>query len=291
MNYQITAAEPGDLPVIYHLFEEAIRFQQANNYIGWNSYDKDFIREEVNNKGIYKMLSAENIICIFSVCYSDPLIWREMERGDAIYLHRIVLNQQYKAAKVFPKILDWAIETGQRKGLRFVRLDTWADNAKLISYYKSFGFNFIENYTTPATADLPIQHRDLKVALLALPVPANSQGALEKKNIFQELSGIHQYWSQQIIGQVNGQLIKLAKGKGAINWHKHDDQDELFIVYKGHLTIQLRDKNIELFPHELFVVPRGTEHCPVSRGESEFLIMGLNITSNAAGGRPAYLQG
>lgn len=109
---------------------------------------------------------------------------------------------------------------------------------------------------------------------------------MEKVNIIQELSTIDRYWNQKIIGEANGQLIKLAKGNGAINWHKHDDQDELFLLIKGHMTIQLRDRKIELYPNELFIVPKGTEHCPVSHGESEFLIMGLNITSNAAGGRP-----
>ncbi len=109
---------------------------------------------------------------------------------------------------------------------------------------------------------------------------------MDKVNILRELSAISKYWDQKVIGEANGQLIKLAKGEGEINWHKHDDQDELFILYKGHLTIQLRDRNIELYPNELFIVPKGTEHCPVSHGESQFLIMGLNITSNKAGGRP-----
>lgn len=109
---------------------------------------------------------------------------------------------------------------------------------------------------------------------------------LTKVNIEEELFAMNDFWRQRIIGEANGQLIKLAKGKGQINWHKHDDQDELFLLLSGHLTIQLRDESIELFPHELFVVPKGVEHCPLAHGEVTFLIMGLNITSNPAGGRP-----
>lgn len=104
--------------------------------------------------------------------------------------------------------------------------------------------------------------------------------------IRKELASIEKYWTQKIIGHVNGQLIKLAKGVGELNWHTHDDQDELFIVYKGKLTIQLRDRNIELHEDEMFIVPRGVEHCPKAHTEIELLVMGLNITSNAAGGRP-----
>lgn len=69
---------------------------------------------------------------------------------------------------------------------------------------------------------------------------------MQKVNIHNELAKIEEHWSRRIIGEANNQLFKLAKGLGETNWHKHDDQDELFIVYKGHLTIQLRDQNIEL---------------------------------------------
>jgi len=299
MNHSIVNATTGDLPVIYQLFEEAILFQKKNNYVGWNSYDKEFIRNDVENGLLYKMVGNGHIICIFCICYSDTLIWREKEKGDAIYLHRLVLNQQFKGQKVFQQVLNWAIQFAKGRNLTYIRMDTWAANEKLIAYYKSYGFSFIENYTTPNTNSLPLQHRNLNVALLELIIPSvslamhgnyssahTSSNKPDKVNIIQQLSAIDKYWNQKIIGEANGQLIKLAKGRGEINWHKHDDQDELFILYKGHLTIQLRNRNIELYPNEMFIVPKGTEHCPISHGDSEFLIMGLNITSNAAGGRP-----
>jgi mannose-6-phosphate isomerase-like protein (cupin superfamily) len=109
---------------------------------------------------------------------------------------------------------------------------------------------------------------------------------MDKVNIRQALDSVTEHWSQKIIGEANGQLFKVAKGSGEIRWHKHDDQDELFILYKGHLTIQLRDQHIELYPDDMFIVPKGVEHCPNAHGEVEFLIVGLNITSNAAGGKP-----
>jgi len=109
---------------------------------------------------------------------------------------------------------------------------------------------------------------------------------VEKVNIRKELESVEEYWSQKIIGEANGQLYKVAKGIGETKWHKHDDQDELFILYKGHLTIQLRDKNVELYEDEMFIIPKGVEHCPIAQEEVEFLIVGLNITSNEAGGKP-----
>jgi mannose-6-phosphate isomerase-like protein (cupin superfamily) len=109
---------------------------------------------------------------------------------------------------------------------------------------------------------------------------------MDKVNIPEALASVTEHWSQKIIGEANGQLFKVAKGIGATRWHKHDDQDELFILYKGHMTIQLRDKNIELYANDMFIVPKGVEHCPKADEEVEFLIVGLNITSNAAGGKP-----
>ncbi len=109
---------------------------------------------------------------------------------------------------------------------------------------------------------------------------------MEKVSIRKELASINEYWSQRTIGEANGQLFKVAKGLGVTKWHKHDDQDELFILYKGRLTIQLRDKNIELQEDEMFIIPKGVEHCPKAEEEVEFLIVGLNITSNEAGGKP-----
>jgi mannose-6-phosphate isomerase-like protein (cupin superfamily) len=58
------------------------------------------------------------------------------------------------------------------------------------------------------------------------------------------------------------------------------------VLYKGHLTIQLRDKDIDLYEDEMLMVPRGVDHCPKAQEEVEFLIVGLNITSNKAGGKP-----
>lgn len=166
MSYIITNATTEDLPIIYHLFEEAIHFQKINNYIGWNNYDKEFIQADVQNNLLCKIVAKDEIACIFSICFTDKLIWREKESGDAIYLHRIVLNRKFKGEKLFAKVLDWTLQFALSKNLSYIRMDTWAENEKIITYYKGYGFSFIENYRTPDTDDLPIQYRNLHIALL-----------------------------------------------------------------------------------------------------------------------------
>lgn len=165
-DYFIVNATKDDFSEICHLFEEAILFQKKNNYVGWISYDKDYIQSDIQNGLLYKMIKNGQIISIFSICHTDILIWREREKGNAVYLHRIVLNQVFKGEKVFRKILDWAIGFSKQNKLKHIRMDTWAENDKIIEYYKSYGFKFVETYETPDINNLPIQHRNLKVTLL-----------------------------------------------------------------------------------------------------------------------------
>ena len=87
----------------------------------------------------------------------------------------------------------------------------------------------------------------------------------DKFNLFSE------YWSPKIVGELNGQHIKLAKLKGEFVWHKHDEEDEMFLVIDGVLKMELKDKTIVINKNEFLIVPKGTEHRPVA--DSEVLVM------------------
>jgi ribosomal protein S18 acetylase RimI-like enzyme len=88
-------------------------------------------------------------------------------------LHRIVVNPNFKGQKQFEKVLNWAKQFAMQNNLRYVRMDTWADNKKIIDYYRSFGFEFIENYKTTNAPELPLQNRNLNVALLELELKSS----------------------------------------------------------------------------------------------------------------------
>jgi mannose-6-phosphate isomerase-like protein (cupin superfamily) len=101
-----------------------------------------------------------------------------------------------------------------------------------------------------------------------------------------------EYWSQHVVGEANGSVFRVAKGIGSTEWHAHDDQDEVFVVTHGVLVVELRSGDVRVGAGELFIVPRGTEHRPRAEGgEARFLIVGTEITSNAAGGKPAWSEG
>jgi mannose-6-phosphate isomerase-like protein (cupin superfamily) len=94
-----------------------------------------------------------------------------------------------------------------------------------------------------------------------------------KVNLADKFGLITDYWSPKIAGQLNGQYVKLARLKGEFVWHRHRDEDELFLVIKGTLTIQLRDGDVTLREGEFFIVPAGVEHRPVAREEAQVLLL------------------
>lgn len=103
---------------------------------------------------------------------------------------------------------------------------------------------------------------------------------MKKVNIREKFGNIEAYWSPKIAGELNGQLVKLAKFKGSFIWHKHDDEDELFLVVKGRLTIAFRDSAITLEEGEFLIVPRGVEHKPMAEEEAWVLLFEPASTLN-----------
>lgn len=99
-------------------------------------------------------------------------------------------------------------------------------------------------------------------------------------NLAQKLSMFSEYYKPRTVGEFNGHDLMVVKVKGPFTWHKHDDTDDFFLVLKGKLTIQLRDTNVYLGPGEMFVVPKGVEHCPVAEDEAHLLLIEPTGTPN-----------
>ena len=103
---------------------------------------------------------------------------------------------------------------------------------------------------------------------------------IEKVDLAQKFALFDEYWSPRIAGELNDSYVKLAKLKGEFVWHHHDTEDELFLVVKGHLTIKLRDRDIELDPGEFVIIPRGVEHLPVADEEVHVVLLEPKSTLN-----------
>jgi mannose-6-phosphate isomerase-like protein (cupin superfamily) len=102
----------------------------------------------------------------------------------------------------------------------------------------------------------------------------------EKVNINQKLSLFTDYFSPKIVGELNGQHVKLVKLKGEFVWHKHDHEDELFYVLKGSFKMEFRDKTVVINENEFLIVPRGVEHKPVAEEEVAIMLFEPATTLN-----------
>lgn len=103
---------------------------------------------------------------------------------------------------------------------------------------------------------------------------------MDKVNIIQKFKLFDDHWSPKIVGELNGQYVKLVKIKGEFVWHKHDVEDELFMVIEGSMTIKLRNQDIRLDEGEFIVVPRGIEHKPIAEEEAHVLMFEPKTTLN-----------
>lgn len=103
---------------------------------------------------------------------------------------------------------------------------------------------------------------------------------MEKVSLSEKFAEFTEHWSPKIVGELNGQLVKLVKAKGEFVWHHHDVEDELFLVVHGRLDMHLRDGVVPIHEGEFFIVPRGLEHKPVALEEAHIMLFEPASTLN-----------
>jgi mannose-6-phosphate isomerase-like protein (cupin superfamily) len=103
---------------------------------------------------------------------------------------------------------------------------------------------------------------------------------IEPVNLREKLSLFDAHWDPKIVGELNGQHVKLVKFQGEFVWHHHEHEDELFLVVKGRFTMEFRDRQVPLEEGEFLIVPRGVEHRPVATGEVHVLLFEPATTVN-----------
>ena len=99
-------------------------------------------------------------------------------------------------------------------------------------------------------------------------------------NLSEMFASFNEHWQPRIVGELNGQHVKLVKLKGEFVWHNHEHEDELFLVIRGAITIRLHDRDVHLKEREFFIVPRGVEHCPVAEEEAHVMLFEPASTVN-----------
>jgi len=170
---EIKQSTASDIDVIFSFYDDAIAFQKTVFKKHWKGFDRDMIEREVAEGRQWKILRDGEIACIFVIEFSDPLIWKEKNADSAIYLHRIVSNSRFRGNNFMLDIISWSQAYAKANHCRFIRMDTWGDNPRLIAYYVKSGFEhvgFSIPETSGASGELPKHYEGTELALFELPV-------------------------------------------------------------------------------------------------------------------------
>jgi len=103
---------------------------------------------------------------------------------------------------------------------------------------------------------------------------------MNKASLSEKFAMIHEHWRPKVVAQLNGQEVKLVKFQGIFPWHHHEKEDEMFLVWRGQMIIEFRDRRITLETGEFCVVPRGVEHRTMADAEAEVLVFEAEHTRN-----------
>lgn len=166
----ITNTHTSEMDAVRNLFQKVIQFHKRRNHPVWSDIDTSTIHLDINLKRQFKIALRNEVLAVFTVLREDISIWGDRCKKDAIYLHRIAINPDFKGKKLFDEILEWAKRKAENSNVSFIRMDTWAENKKLIAYYMKFGFEKVDIIVTSDSEELPIQQRNNRVILLQLEI-------------------------------------------------------------------------------------------------------------------------
>jgi len=149
LNWKITNTDMDDLDEACEMFDDAIAYQKGKNVPQYVTNDRARVAKMIKERMHYKMVIDGEIACVFGTSLEEKIVWRHRERGDAIYLNKIITKQKFKGLQLLKYVVKWAVEYAIQLDRSYVRLDTWNDNASLKSYYEKFGFAIVEPFLMP----------------------------------------------------------------------------------------------------------------------------------------------
>ncbi len=171
MHFLIKPTILEDLAVACDLFDAAIVFQHKMGYPAYLSNDKEKVRQAIVEGFHFKVVCGDEIAAVFNVALDDKAIWLEKEVGDAVYLHHIIVNRSFSGNKMFGHILTWTASYASTINRKKIRLDTWAKNDKLRTYYASYGFEPVREITMPDCDEVSINCRGGYAVLMEYAIP------------------------------------------------------------------------------------------------------------------------
>ncbi|GAA3983946.1 GNAT family N-acetyltransferase [Pedobacter ginsengiterrae] len=169
MQIQVINSQISDIETIFQFYDMAIAHQKKVFNKHWQGFSRSLVETEIAENRQYKILVNGEVACIFAVTFEDKLIWGDQD-VDSIYIHRIVTHPGFRGYSFVKEIIKWAKAFAPLNGIKYIRMDTWADNEKLLAYYTGCGFDYVGVVTMQETEGLPKHYEGISLSLFEIKV-------------------------------------------------------------------------------------------------------------------------
>ncbi len=169
-DIQVLASQPKDIDTIFEFYNLAVAYQKTVFNKHWQGFSKELVQTEISEKRQFKILVDGHIAAIFAVTFNDPEIWEERDKQPSIYIHRIVTHPNFRGFGFVKHIIVWAKKYAIKNFIDFIRMDTWADNQKLLAYYTGCGFNLVGSIEIKPNSGLPKHYEGISLNLFEIAV-------------------------------------------------------------------------------------------------------------------------
>ena len=169
-NIEIHNSQAKDIDTIAKLYNEATDYQIKKSAVPWPVIERQLIEREITEKRQWKILINNKVACVFSISYSDPQIWLELNEAPPIYIHRISTSPEFRGHYLVKEIIKWSINFAKANNKKYIRMDTVGENLALINYYKKCGFDFLGLSKLKDTLDLPSHYHNSTVCLFQIKI-------------------------------------------------------------------------------------------------------------------------
>lgn len=167
---QIINSTAADIDTIFEFYDMAIAHQKKVFHKHWQGFSLELVQQEVEEERQYKILIDGQVASIFAVTFNDPQIWEERDAQPSIYIHRIVTHPDFRGYGFVNAIIDWAKDYAKNNAIEYIRMDTWADNEKLLNYYTGCGFNHVGSIKIAPDSGLPKHYEGISLNLFEIKV-------------------------------------------------------------------------------------------------------------------------
>ncbi|KIA95401.1 GNAT family acetyltransferase [Pedobacter kyungheensis] len=169
MQIEVLNSQSTDIDIIFGFYDLAIAHQKKVFNKHWQGFSRELVQTEIAENRQYKILVNGEVACVFAVTFNDALIWGDRDH-DSIYIHRIVTHPDFRGYAFVKEIIKWARQYCLDNDLKYIRMDTWADNEKLLDYYTSCGFEYVGVVTMQETDGLPKHYEGISLSLFEIVV-------------------------------------------------------------------------------------------------------------------------